>query len=520
MMKDPLTANQVGGWAPVREGQVMPSQSESTKPIESRHPARWNVGDVCEPLIQNAPVMYFCVDPQGVLQNVNRFWLEVMGYESRQVVGRRFSELVAEGHPESSFQESWQTLVSTGRLKDVPIRLRGGNGEIHEMLWSAMAEVDSSGAVEQYIGILVDISDLQKSERKIRQQNEFLHNVLESLPHPFYVLDAETYVIKMANSAARFEPLTPTTTCYALTHRRNCPCTEPEHTCPLAMVKATGKPVTVEHVHYDREGNPRDYEVHGYPIFDEHGKVVQMIEYSLDITERKKMEKALQDNAEKIKLFAYSISHDLKSPLIGIHGLVRLLCKRYEESLDDKGRSFCDQILKTSEHAVALVEEINAYIKAKEVALQFETMDPLEVLHMVREEFGALLGVRQIAWIEPDWVPPIRADRQCMVRVFRNLVDNALKYGGNKLTRIEIGYQESDEFHTFLVKDNGVGIQREDTERIFEQFQRNETSRGVEGTGLGLAIVKTIVEKHRGRIWLESQPGIQTTFYVSIAKDL
>jgi len=154
------------------------------------------------------------------------------------------------------------------------------------------------------------------------------------------------------------------------------------------------------------------------------------------------------------------------------------------------------------------------------VALQFETMDPLEVLHMVREEFGALLGVRQIAWIEPDWVPPIRADRQCMVRVFRNLVDNALKYGGNKLTRIEIGYQESDEFHTFLVKDNGVGIQREDTERIFEQFQRNETSRGVEGTGLGLAIVKTIVEKHRGRIFLESQPGIQTTFYVSIAKDL
>jgi light-regulated signal transduction histidine kinase (bacteriophytochrome) len=333
-------------------------------------------------------------------------------------------------------------------------------------------------------------------------------------------LDAETYVIKMANSAARFEPLTPTTTCYALTHRRNCPCTEPEHACPLAMVKATGKPVTVEHVHYDREGNPRDCEVHGYPIFDEHGKVVQMIEYSLDITERKKMEKALQDNAEKIKLFAYSISHDLKSPLIGIHGLVRLLCKRYEESLDDKGRSFCDQILKTSEHAVALVEEINAYIKAKEVALQFETMDPLEVLHMVREEFGALLGVRQIAWIEPDSVPPIRADRQCMLRVFRNLVDNALKYGGNKLTRIEIGYQESDEFHTFLVKDNGVGIQPEDTERIFEQFQRNETSRGVEGTGLGLAIVKTIVEKHRGRIWLESQPGIQTTFYVSIAKDL
>ncbi len=499
----------------------MQSESESAEPIiESGYPMHWNVGDVCEFLIQNAPVMYFSVDPNGILQNVNGFWLEVTGFEPHEVIGRRFADLVAEVDPESSFQELWQTLVNSGRLKDAPIGLRGGNGEIHEMLWSAMARVDSGGALQQYIGILVDVSGLQESERRIRRQNEFLRNVLESLPHPFYVLDAETYVIKMANSAARFGPLTPTTTCYALTHRRNSPCTEPEHTCPLAVVKQTGKPVTVEHVHYDREGNPRDYEVHGYPIFDEHGKVVQMIEYSLDITERKKMEKALQDNAEKTKLFAYSISHDLKSPLIGIHGLVRLLCKRYEQSLDDKGKSFCGQILKTSEHAVALVEEINTYIRAKEVALQFEPMDPLEVLHMVREEFGALLGVRQIAWIEPDFIPTIRADRQCMLRVFRNLVDNALKYGGNKLTRIEVGYGESEGFHTFLIKDNGVGIKREDSDKIFEQFQRNETSRGVEGTGLGLAIVKTIVEKHRGRIRLESQPGIHTTFYVSIAKDL
>ena len=245
-----------------------------------------------------------------------------------------------------------------------------------------------------------------------------------------------------------------------------------------------------------------------------------MIEYSLDITERKRMEKALEENAEKTKLFAYSISHDLKSPLIGIHGLARLLCKRYDELLDDRGKAYCSQILKTSEHAVALVEEINAYIRAREVALAFETVEPLEVLHMIREEFGALLGVRQIAWIEPENIPPIRADRQCLLRVFRNLVDNALKYGGENLTRIEIGYRESEEFHTFTVRDNGVGIKPEHSEKIFEQFQRNETSQGVEGTGLGLAIVKAIVEKHRGAIHVESEPGVHTTFHISIARDL
>lgn len=508
---DRLTCGEMRGMQP---------HAESKRPTGSGGASHWNVGDICDSLIQHAPVMYFSMDLEGNIRNVNDFWLRVLGYEPLQAIGRPFRELIADGPGKKAFEELWETLLNSGSLKDVPLDLISGNGGILEVLLSVMAQGDLNGLVEQYLGILIDVTSLKQSEKKVRDQNEFMRSVLEALPHPFYVLDADTYVIKMANSAARFGPLTPATTCYALTHRRDSPCTEPEHTCPLTVVKRTGKPVTVEHVHYDRDGNPRDYEVHGYPIFDHQGNVVQMIEYSLDITERKQMEKAIEENAEKTKLFAYSISHDLKSPLIGIHGLVRLLCKRYDELLDDRGKSYCGQILKTSEHAVALVEEINAYIKAREVALTFETVEPLEVLHMVREEFGALLGVRQIAWIEPESIPPIRADRQCLVRVFRNLVDNALKYGGEHLSRIEIGYRESDDFHTFTVRDNGVGIKPEHSEKIFEQFQRNETSRGVEGTGLGLAIVKAIVEKHRGHIQLESEPGVHTTFHISIARDL
>ncbi|MCU0587305.1 MAG: PAS domain-containing sensor histidine kinase [Syntrophobacteraceae bacterium] len=499
----------------------MESRLESDHPKEPGPSAHWNVGDICDPLIQHAPVMYFTTDASGIIRNVNPFWAETLGWDPAHAIGRAFEDFIPEGPARSAFGLAWKSLLQAGSQKDVPLELMTRAGEVLDVLWSVMAQRGLQGDVQQYLGILVNVTSMRQSEKKIREQNEFLRNVLEALPHPFYVLDAETYVIKMANSAARFGPLTPTTTCYALTHRRVSPCTEPEHTCPLAVVKQTGKPVTVEHVHYDRDGNPRDYEVHGYPIFNDRGEVVQMIEYSLDITERKQMEKAIEENAEKVKLFAYSISHDLKSPLIGIHGLVRLLCKRYESLLDDRGKSYCGQILKTSEHAVALVEEINAYIKAKEVALAFESMDPLEVLRMVREEFGALLGVRQIAWVEPQRIPTtIRADRQCMLRVFRNLVDNALKYGGETLSRIEIGYEESAEFHTFTVKDDGVGIKPEHSEKIFEQFQRNETSRGVEGTGLGLAIVKAIVEKHRGHIRLESEPGIHTTFHIAIARDL
>jgi hypothetical protein len=111
--------------------------------------------------------------------------------------------------------------------------------------------------------------------------NEFFYHVLESLTHPFYVLDAHDYTIKVANSAARLGNLSCRPTCYALTHRRELPCDGIEHVCPLQVVKRTKKPVTVEHIHYDKDGNPRVFEVHAYPIFDANGDVDQMIEYSL-----------------------------------------------------------------------------------------------------------------------------------------------------------------------------------------------------------------------------------------------
>lgn len=471
-------------------------------------------------LLPDSPVMLLLLDPEGIIVNASDFWYQVTGYEPAEVMERPLANFLGEGCRTSIQGEMWTDLLRSGFLRAIPLEMLTRSAGIVDVLFSAKTRRDHNGRVQDVLAILVDVTPLRRSENEIRSRNEFLRNVIESLPHPFYVLDAETYVIKMANAAAKLGPLSSQTTCYAMTHHRASPCTEPEHTCPLAVVKCTGKPVTVEHIHYDADGNARDYEVHGYPIFDDHGKVIQMVEYSIDITERKRLEKALVENAEKTKLFAYSISHDLKSPLIGIYGLVRLLCTRHGESLDEKGKSYCTQILKTAEHAVALVEEINAYIRAREVPLEFETMNPLEVIHMVREEFGALLDVRRIVWVEPACVPEIRADRKCLLRVFRNLVDNALKYGGVHLTRIEIGYEQSQEFHTFFIRDNGVGIKPEDSQRIFELFQRNESSRGVEGTGLGLAIVRTIVEKHRGHIRLESEPGICTTFYVSIARNL
>jgi signal transduction histidine kinase len=359
----------------------------------------------------------------------------------------------------------------------------------------------------------------QVAESELRQQNKFFHHVLESLTHPFYVLDAHDYTIVMANSAARLGNLSAKPTCYGLTHHRGTPCDGGEHICPLQEVKRTRQPVTVEHVHYDRDGNPRDMEVHAYPIFDEQGNVAQMIEYSLDITDRKRLEVEIHDYADKIKRFAYSVSHDLKNPLISIHGLTTLLHKQYRDHLDDKGKLFCDQITKESQHCLDLIEEINTFIKTKENPLKFETLDLKGILAQVREEFQTPLTNRQVQWSQPDSLPEIKADRMSMVRAFRNFIDNALKYGGPELSRITIGYQEQGNFHIFSVGDDGVGVDAAQLKNIFVAFQRGDSSLGQEGTGLGLAIVQEIAGRHGGKAWAEPGPQKGVTFFISLAKN-
>jgi PAS domain S-box-containing protein len=239
-----------------------------------------------------------------------------------------------------------------------------------------------------------------------------------------------------------------------------------------------------------------------------------------EIAERKRMEEALRYSSEKLKSFAYSVIHDLKSPSIGIYGLTESLHKHYRDILDEKGRSYCDQILKASVHIAALIEKITVYIESKESPLKIEETNTKEIFQIIHDEFSPRLIIRQIEWLEPETMVNIKADRLSMLRVFRNFVDNSLKYGGDALSEIRIGYEESDEFHTFSVRDDGAGISGGDYEKIFGLFRREETSKTIEGAGLGLAIVRELAERHRGRVWAE--PGRQkgTTFYMSVSKNL
>ncbi len=157
-----------------------------------------------------------------------------------------------------------------------------------------------------------EIGERARAENEARREREFLMTVVESLTHPFYVIDARDYTLKIANSAAGKVDLVKGKTCYEITHRQSAPCSGLEHPCPVDEVRAGRKPVTVEHTHYDNKGEPRAIEIHAYPILNEKGEVTEIIHYSLDITERKRVEGTLRELLET----SANIVHNIPSGLL------------------------------------------------------------------------------------------------------------------------------------------------------------------------------------------------------------
>jgi len=248
-------------------------------------------------------------------------------------------------------------------------------------------------------------------------------------------------------------------------------------------------------------------------------QIAAAIENALLYEDLQERLKQLDERNETIRLFAYSTAHDLRSPAIGIHGFAKRLKEKYGENLDDRGKRYCGEIVKLAEHMVTLLEEMNSYIATKELQPRLEVVRLQEITGLIRSEFAGRFRSRDIRLTEPELTPEMVVDKRALIRAISNLVDNALKYGGDNMREISIDYSRDKAFHILSVGDDGVGIGPEDREKIFDAFQRSQTSRGTMGSGLGLAIVKEAAKKHGGSVWVKSNAK-GPIFYISIDRNL
>jgi PAS domain S-box-containing protein len=351
------------------------------------------------------------------------------------------------------------------------------------------------------------------AEEKIILQNEYLNSIMESLTHPFYVIDANDHTIKMANSASGFGPLTRESKCYSLTHRSDKPCDEPEHPCTIREIKRTNKPVILEHIHYDNKGNTKVIEVHGYPIYDKEGKVVEVIEYTIDITERKKQEEELLrfSNLNAIGRLAVGIAHEINNPLTNASLGMQILKKKFFDITDNKNilQKFTS-IENSVDRASIIAKELLEFSRHKDIELSPSNINDLihGALTLMEFKFSNVKIHKELADLPEILGNPVKLEH-----VFLNVLSNsaeAMPDGGDIF--ISTSFVNSEVI--VKISDTGVGISKENISEVFEPFFRKKEVG--DGTGLGLAISYSIIKQHNGNMEISSTKGKSTTVTINL----
>jgi light-regulated signal transduction histidine kinase (bacteriophytochrome) len=241
-----------------------------------------------------------------------------------------------------------------------------------------------------------------------------------------------------------------------------------------------------------------------------------------DITERKQMEVKLKQSMVKLERsnaeleqFSCVISHDLQEPLRMVKSYLQLLTRRYKGKLDDDADEFINYAVSGADRMSKLINGLLAYSRVGTKRKDFEPVDCDAIVD--RTLFDLRVAIEEnSAVVTHTPLPTVMADELQMGQLFQNLIGNAIKFHGEEPPRIHISAEHKENEWVFSVCDNGIGIDPQYAKRIFEIFQRLHRRREYSGTGIGLAICKKLVERHGGRIWVESELGKGSTFYFTI----
>ena len=260
-----------------------------------------------------------------------------------------------------------------------------------------------------------------------------------------------------------------------------------------------------------------------YPVYDSDGRVSGLAVMGFDITERKEAEEALAQKAQELarsnaelEQFAYVASHDLQEPLRMVSSFTQLLSERYHGRLDEKADQYIGFAVEGATYMQSLIDDLLSFSRVTSRAKPFQPTDCSLVLQKALANLRVAVAESH-AEIKAGPLPRVMADESQLVQLLLNLIGNGIKFHGQHPPLIEISAELQQREWVFSVKDNGIGIDPRYFERIFVIFQRLHSKHSAyPGTGIGLAICKKVVERHGGRIWVDSAPGAGASFFFSL----
>lgn len=300
----------------------------------------------------------------------------------------------------------------------------------------------------------------------------------------------------------------------------------PSEECPIYMTYKDGAEHFGEEVFWRKDGTAAPVDFTSRPIFED-DRITGAVVTFRDVTGRRRAEEErerliaeLARSNKELEQFAYVASHDLQEPLRMVASYVQLISQDYGAKLDPQGKRYMDFAVDGALRMQKLIEGLLAYSRIGRRSASFLSVDTNLVFSQVVSNLAVVIEETR-AVVDKGDLPTVSGDETQLIQLFQNLIGNALKFKRSDAAPVvAVAAKRTASEWVFSVKDNGIGIEPEYHDRIFLIFQRLHTRQKYPGTGIGLALCKRIVERHHGRIWVESVPGEGTTFFFTMPTEV
>lgn len=526
----------IKGVSDLDEGQIYTDDISEVKKLETEKQKLLTA-------IEQTSNTILVTDAEGNIEFVNKSFEKITGYKKYEVIGKKPKILKTDYLSDEIYKELWET-ISQGKTWVGEFHNKKKDGNVYWEEATITPIIDKEGKIINYIAVKEDITEKKKTKEKLKTANIFLKSIIEALTYPFFVINPNTYEIELANKAGlKKNPIGKK--CYEVSHNRTSPCFEGSKQCPLKQVLQTKKSVILEHKHFDCEGNEIYVEIHSYPIINENGDIEKIIEYVIDISQRKRaelvlteykkqLEQLVEERTRDLRLakekaeesdrlktaFLANISHEIRTPMNAISNFSILLLD--ELDLDERNNystivqeniqsllDLLDSLIDLSRIEVGQIAIVNEKFNINEFILKL--YEKIEKETQENENVELYIGT-----IIHDDDFFIETDIKRLEQVLMNLLQNAIKF--TQEGYIEFGYSYDNKKELlFYVKDTGIGISEENKKTIFDRFRKiNYSEQIYKGAGLGLSLAKGMVDLMGGKMWVESKEKEGSIFYFTI----
>jgi PAS domain S-box-containing protein len=453
---------------------------------------------------------------------VNQRLSEMLGYSISEILGRPTDDFICNDQEES--RQEVIDKINIGKKTSGEFKLRRKDGTILWTISHVSPVLDEKGQLIRTVSMLTDITIRKKAENELQAAREKLNLALESGNIGIWEWDLITD--KTVWDARMEKMFGIETGSFEGSHKAFVNLVHEEDVMHIekAIFNTLNNGKAYANVYRTKPVNGMVKYITSRAIINkiENGKPVSLIGVCFDVTWMweetehtiiKLNEELLQSNKE-LENFAYIASHDLQEPLRMVSCFTQLLADQYESELDDKAREYINFAVEGANRMYELLNGLLAYSRIHTRGKNFSDVDTGQVVDIVIKNLSLKIRERN-AILEIGKLPVVYADETQMIQLFQNLIANAIKFSSENPNILITSQLEKNEY-CFSVKDHGLGIESQYFERIFNIFQRLHPREKYEGTGIGLAICKRIVDRHGGKIWLESIPEKGSTFYFTI----